>query len=311
MASAKEALLQVRDRVVFNLAVRSQLPKVAIWGNCQSYGLQRTLLSDPDFCKKFSLLRLPPVHEITPMELRRLRAALPQVDFFVTQNIRENYRGLGLGTSDLLQFCRADAKVVRIPTVYFRGHHPFLCYVRPSSATSVPQMPVTGDYHDLRAIAGAAAALGFATAGPGDQRKIHQRTYFESLEELKRRDETLDVVVADIFAHDGRRTNLLHTINHPANRLLSELANRIASRLGATFTPRPGMREWLGDIRLVDDAPANTHAASGHWDSPDQAYSISQVIELHKAVYRDNPRLLKHAMKTHLSEMVDFGLVTN
>lgn len=210
-------------------------PICLVWGNCQAEALRIVLSSAEDL--PYRTMRVPPVHELEIGDLEYVERAVDAAAVLVSQPIRSGYRGLPIGTSDMLARSNSPSTSIVWPVVRYGGLYPFQVIVRhPSNPSAVPPgVP----YHDLRTILGAwdkgvsAAAVRAAAEW--------------SIDELARRERKhCDIGVSDTLASFGARA--AHTINHPGNEVLLELGRRILERLGCS-NPVPPQRELLGMIR--------------------------------------------------------------
>jgi hypothetical protein len=128
-------------------------PIGVIMGNCQAESL-RVALGDEDV----RFLRVPPVHELEADDMPLLARILARTDVFITQPIRDDYRGLPLGSEQMRALLPAGAKTTTVPVIRFAGLYPFQAIIRPPSDTSL--VPPVVPYHDLRLVAEAARRAG-------------------------------------------------------------------------------------------------------------------------------------------------------
>ncbi|WP_241490615.1 WcbI family polysaccharide biosynthesis putative acetyltransferase, partial [Microbacterium testaceum] len=65
-------------------------------GNCQAESLRLVIASEA-----LPAIRIPAVHELTATDAARLHDVLARASFLVAQPVRDDYRGLPLGTAQL------------------------------------------------------------------------------------------------------------------------------------------------------------------------------------------------------------------
>lgn len=280
-------------------------------GNCQAEALRQVLETVED--RPYRTVLVPPVHELTAEDLPHLDALLGEAQVLVSQPIRPNYRDLPLGTEEMAGRLPAGARVVRWPVIRYAGLYPFQAIVRRPSDRSItpPGVP----YHDLRTVV--AARSGRAPADPWDVDVAADR--FVAAAEASRatlaarEHRDTDVAVSDVFASCG--ADACHTINHPGNPVLIELARRVLDAAGVRRAVGAVDRTLLGSVyaplesRVLDalhlSAPARTE-----WTLESRRLSIQEVHEVQMRWYSDNPDFLDLAVERHGEMMEILGLPT-
>ncbi|RUQ39467.1 hypothetical protein D8M15_12365, partial [Micrococcus sp. HSID17228] len=135
-----------------------------VWGNCQGESYRRLLGGEPGtplHGADLVSVRVPPAFEAQPDEVEHLERLLPRVKALVTQPIPHDYRGMPIGTDQLVARLPEDAAVVRIPVVYDVSRFPWQVTLRnwkfaPGAAERPGEDPPVVPYHDLRVLAEAA-----------------------------------------------------------------------------------------------------------------------------------------------------------
>lgn len=224
-------------------------PLALVHGNCQAESLRILLSASPTFpCRT---VRVPPAHELTAEDMPALDELLSRTVLLLSQPVREDYRGLPIGTTQLRARLGAR-RVVRWPVVRFTGLHPYSAIVRhPSDRSAVP--PVV-PYHDLRTLAAAAGRVRSADDVPGVPAERLRVIGIDSVAELARRERLhTDVGVSDLLI--GYGLDAAHTLNHPGNRVLVALARRIQQAVGAPVDAVDPGREMLGGIKAPLEEP--------------------------------------------------------
>lgn len=268
-----------------------------VLGNCQAESL-RIVIDGPDL----PTVRIPPVHELETADLPHLDRLLSQASLVITQPIRDDYRGLGVGTRQLAARLPSAVRLVVVPAVRHRALYPAQVVVRhPDRPIEDPPLVA---YHDLRTVA---EALGHRR--PQLTPVVVRAIGAESSAELRRREERAGAVpVSDVF--DRPRFPLLRTLNHPGNPVWEMLARRVRERVGLSdATTDPG-RELLSSVVApredvaveawdLDDAP------DPHWYVGGRAVHADEVREAQLRWYAENPELLRLAADRHAEALAE------
>lgn len=253
-------------------------------GNCQAESLRLVIASDA-----LPAVRIPAIHELIADDAARLHRLLDGASFLVTQPVRDDYRGLPLGTAQLRGSLPAAAHVVTVPAVRFAGLHPFQAVLR---LPAFPEDPPLVAYHDVRTVA---AATGLAIPDALAPAAVHAIAE-ASRAELRRREALgLDVVASDLF--DPVIDDLARTVNHPGNAVFLPLGERIVSALGAPGTAvdpgrpilaavRAPLEDWVVDAWNLDAEPRLDWIVAG------ETIPAAVVREAHLSYYAERPALL-------------------
>jgi hypothetical protein len=288
-------------------------PLWLVVGNCQAEALRQMLDTACD--RPFRTVRVPPVHELTTDDLPHLARLLRQAAVLLSQPIRTDYRGLPLGTEQLIAAAAPDTIALRWPVIRYAGLYPFQVIVRRPADRSIVPPPVP--YHDLRTIS--AALEGRTAKDPWDVEvePARFRTVAEmsrsTLAERERRD--TDVGISDMLSSAG--CDAAHAINHPGNTVLAALADRILGALGVPEHVNPADKPLLDSVyvpleqrvlaALNLDGPGR---ARTHWwyDGRQLDSDWVHCVQIHW--YQDNLDFLPLAVERHRSTMDALGLST-
>jgi hypothetical protein len=297
------------------------LPVLIVWGNCQAEAVRQLLAGSPTLQAR--TVRIPPVFELTEADLGPLRRLAERADLLISQPVKDDYRGLPLGTDQLAALIRPGGTVVRWPVLRCAAYHPFQAIVRDPRDES--RDPPVVPYHDLRTLASArrgedllAAEIAVsACRSVGDASKA----------ELRRREQAqCDVAISDIF--DRPEPGDMFTINHPGNRVLVELAQRIQTAIGRPADAVDPGRNLLGELVAPMPAPALAalglpgtetagarDAAPGRHPEPESAWQVRgrriPTQEIHRTQwqwYRDNPWVVDAGYQRHRDTLEVLGL---
>lgn len=278
---------------------RTERPVALVHGNCQAESLRR-LLGDEDLLH----VRLPPVHEMTRSDVPPLLRWLERADVFVSQPIRDGYRGLPIGTRELARATRA--RLVVVPVVRSARLYPAQAIIRPPSDPSL--VPPVVPYHDLRTLAAAARLRGRAELSPTAVRAVADA----SLGELRARERRHGaVVVSDLLAEDGFAA--MRTINHPGNAVLAGLARRVREAAGLDGGVADPGRPLLDAVHApreaavvaalgLDDEPRE------HWLVDGAPVATEAVREAHLRWYEDHPDAVAAGLQRHAATLAALGL---
>lgn len=292
---------------------RRARPLIAIWGNCQAEALRIMLAASPGIRERYDTVRLPGVHEVGRQQLPAVRMMLRAVSILIVQPIKEGYRGLPISTNEMLEFC-PDARIIRFPSMYYTGLHPFLAYVHATGPVGT-KAPLTSHYHDLRFIAAASGRSGTSRAtvfpSSGADPRALRTMADESLAELRRRERDLDVRVAD--AIQGLGAESFWTVNHPSNAILRRASDQIHVALGIPPTTDVVANELLDVVTVpvhaeIREALGLPIAESAIWKINGRPHSDFEVAQAHLAFYRDQPDVLRVALEEHQDRLDRLGL---
>ena len=249
-----------------------------VLGNCQAESL-RLVMDAED--RRF--IRVPPVHEMTADDARRLHEVVAAAHTVVTQPVRDDYHDLPLGTRQVA--AATTARVLTVPPVRFAGLHPFQAAIR---VPGVDEDPPLVAYHDVRTLA-AAAGLPVASALAPDAVRAVGRA---SVDILRERERSTDIPVSDLF--ETVTADHMRTVNHPGNAIWLPLGARILDALGAAEGPVDPGRPLLDSVRAplaaeVLEAWALSDEPQEQWIVEGKPVSDAEVREAHLTWYAEHP----------------------
>lgn len=291
-------------------------PRVYVHGNCQAEAL-RISLSTADAVDS---VRVPPVHELTEDDLPHLERLLAWADVLAAQQVSAGYRGLPLGTAEVLSRMAPGARLVRLPNYFSTVLYPEQVLVRHEDPGVVD--PPVVPYHDVRRL-GLAAGWRAPDRGPADARQgLADRSggltagavsdnAARSLAELERREEAQGSLrISDVVRSAGAEAGW--TVDHPGNPVLLALAQRVlhavaaeeglggsgAARVTATAQVSDPGRVLLGSVRTplrieVLDALGLDGEPREGWLVDGREVSDEEIGEAHLAFYADHPHVVE------------------
>ena len=273
---------------------------LVVVGNCQAESTRKLLMSTGHFSGE----RIAPVHELEAPDMGWFLDLVARADVLVTQPIRDNYRGLPVGTRQL----RTSARRVVVPVLRFDGLMPHQAIIRDPADSSLN--PPVVPYHDLRILT--AAARG--DEKPVAHRPLHDayvRAAAMSVEQIRSREQRHGSVVVSDYLETAP---VWHTVNHPDNATLAFMASRVLEALGLPGEPVPPDYEMLGGL----DAPVEAAAAEALgvsvqgrdvWrDRSNGVISADEIREAQLEFYRQRPALVAHGLARHAERIVNLGL---
>lgn len=279
-------------------------PHVTVVGNCQAESLRKLLHSTGLIESR----RLPPVHEITAADMPALARELAGTDVLISQPVRPDYRGLALGTAQLAELLPAHARTLVFPVLRFDGLMPYHAIIRDPEIPSLN--PPVVPYHDLRILC-AVAAGGTEPVNARPDEKALRAAAAMSVEQMRRREAAHSAVAMSDYLETSP---VWHTVNHPDNATLIELATRVAAEFLDGAVVRPPDYEMLGQTQApVDPAAARAFGVpvSGRteWTFRGEAIADADIISAQMQFYRDRPNLVAAGLQRHGDRIAELGLL--
>ncbi|OEX92090.1 hypothetical protein A0K93_11425 [Corynebacterium sp. BCW_4722] len=284
------------------------MPILTVVGNCQAESTRKLLMSTGHFAGE----RITPVHELEQADMGWFTELLRRTDVLVTQPIRDDYRGLPVGTRQMRELLPRGARHVVVPVLRFDGLMPYQAIIRDPADTSLN--PPVVPYHDLRILAAAARGLDAPVeANPGHD--ALRRAAAMSVEHIRVRERAHGAVAVS----DYLETNpVWHTVNHPDNATLTFLASRVLEALRLDGEPQPPDYEMLGGLDAPVDAdsvaalgvdPAKAAGRDAWRDRSAGVIDASEIVSAQLAHYLQRPALVQHGLERHAERIANLGLL--
>jgi len=294
-------------------------PLCLVYGNCQAEPIRALLASSPEFANRYEALPMPAVHEIPPSRLPALQTIIRASSLIIAQPIKDDYRGLPIGTNQIAALAPRDCIVLRFQAMHYDALYPFQFNVLGDDRLGI-SAPLTA-YHDLRTLS--AAARGFST-NSAMHWLSHLRPSQHALRTvadhagalIRTRDSTTDIRLFDsIVARPGAGPPSFFTVNHPSRLVLQRIADSIHEILGLTAaTNEVDGRQPLGQYRTpieqcVIDALGLSLEPTHDWVIDGRRVSTAHIVRRHLAWYRRRPDVVRAALDAHADRIATFGLV--
>jgi Polysaccharide biosynthesis enzyme WcbI len=271
---------------------RDGRPLLLVHGNCQAESLR--VLLDGD-ASPVRTVRVPPVHELAAEDLPHLDRLLAEVDVLVSQPVRDGYRGLPLGTAEVLARAGRRPRSVVVPIVRWAALHPFQVIVR-TPAGDPPLVP----YSDLRTLTLAAGRPALPGTPSADAVRAVRALSVREL--LAREERHGSVGVVDLLHAAGAAA--AHTVNHPGNGVLAGVARRVLDAAGSPAEPTDPGRTLLDRVHTpvqpeVLAALGLTGGARDDWLVEGRRIPDAAVREAQLRWYADHPGVAEAGLERH------------
>ena len=283
---------------------------MVVWGNCQAEPLA-ALIREPLRHAGLEVASVPPVFLATEDDLARTRALLARTAFLISQPVRDNYRVRGCGTEQLAGHLPPSGRLVTFPVIFHIGMFPYQVNAHGSAGERV-EAPLT-DYHDLRAIVAARRGLDVGEAlswWPAPAAAAVREVNEESVAELGRREQGLDVAVSPVID----RPDAMWTISHPTNAVLASVAEGVLAAMGVDGTVEVPPRQFLGERQAPREEAVLTARgwpaglATTAWVFRGRAYPLRAVLEQHLPFYAARPDVVTDALTRYADRLALLGL---
>ena len=125
-------------------------PLAVVYGNCTAEPLRCLLADSLAFSEAYRTEPTAAVHEISSQDtVARLRQTMAEAKLVINQPIRDNYRGMPVGSDQITSAAPPDARRLTIPALFYDGIFPYQVYVR-ATDSGREEIPHLAGYHDLR-----------------------------------------------------------------------------------------------------------------------------------------------------------------
>lgn len=212
-----------------------------VYGNCQSLYISLILAESRQFSNDYILMVMLPVQNIEFEKIKGFdKRVMKHISCFIYQKVkRDNAFGEKLSTDELIPMLKPECKKCTIPFVYLlayfpqhiknprndmlkrgEGHYPYGDRVIRDCLESGKSVDET--------------ARNLADLSLFSEEEV-QENYKNSLQELKKREENLDVIISDFLEKNFKSKYLFYTPSHPTNECMVEVVYRILNFFGYEY----------------------------------------------------------------------------
>lgn len=275
---------------------------LTVVGNCQAESLRKLLASTGHF----ESVRIPPVHELEASDMEWFGEQLARTDVLVSQPIRDNYRGLPVGTAQMLAQLPPGARHAIVPVLRFDALMPYTAIIRDPADSSLN--PPVVPYHDLRILCAAAGSPQAAAPAPS----AYRRAAAMSIDQIRSREERFGAVTVSDYLET---MPVWHIINHPDNATLAVVASRVLEALGLPGSVEMPDYEMLGGLTAPLDPGAcgalgvSVPGRTVWRDRDGTEIPWSDIEEAQLEHYRQRPALVAHGLERHADRIANLGLL--
>lgn len=199
--------------------------KLVIVGNCQAAPLGRllTFLND-----RVDVTAIATVHKLDSSNEGDYSEFFDAADLIITQKISDNYQCEFVRTKVLEE--KFPTKILKIVNLFYSGYHPDWIYLKGKN-NKILTGPMT-DYHNSTILDGWKNSLSIDEVQKNLTCEEYNLAKYggaqrATLEELKIREQDVDISITDYIEDSLKKNQLFYTFNHPSKKLLAEYAVRI------------------------------------------------------------------------------------
>lgn len=221
--------------------VRKDRQTALIYGNCQTEIIANMLEYNTEFHNRYVLLRVPQIHlyrdEEQIQQIFYQNAIMQKIDLFIYQNVKESNRfSAWLGVNNIMKQMSNNCKRLCIHNIYFDGY--FIQYDaddnRYFNNMNHKDFPYTdgivhGLIKDKKNIDEILKLINDTELMPRNEILAKCQ---ESIDNLRQRENNVDIPIVDYIEEHYRKEQLFYTYNHPKSKVIYEYAKRILETLG-------------------------------------------------------------------------------
>ncbi|MBE7213921.1 WcbI family polysaccharide biosynthesis putative acetyltransferase [Shewanella benthica] len=281
--------------------------KIVIVGNCQARPIAKIMSK---LNGNIDVTNVAIVHLLNDELFHQFENDFEEADYIITQLVADNYPCKFVRTSNLKR--KYGAKVYSIVNLYFSGYTPDWVYIRnPGKGTLKGPM---SDYHNLTIVKAWLDKLsGDDAVLLVEDREYNKENYshlaLSSLDELKQREMTADVKIADFIESQMNAQRLFFTFNHPCMFLIIEYCCRLLTTLNISYDKHnatdlgemlnqfiPNLNSGLNfnfpSEKIIKGVEVVSIAIDELKTGAKREYSLREIIEVFYQVYDMNASLI-------------------
>lgn len=201
-----------------------------IYANCQNKLVAQYLNKSSDFNQEYLIHRFP-VHHLIEKESTIPQELLQQADLFIYQPVKKIH---GDRSSEfILSQLPSSCQKISFPSLYFKGYFPQYCK-NPANKVIKPNYPYGimphGDSNIISLVnegKSVTEIIKILSDPNFYSRDFVIKNFNSTINELAKRETTIDIKVSDFIKLHYQNYYLFHTQNHPSDLLGSYIANQI------------------------------------------------------------------------------------
>ncbi|MDQ1339783.1 MAG: hypothetical protein QG567_937 [Campylobacterota bacterium] len=256
-----------------NLSKNKQI-KIVVIGNCQSRPIARCLSL---LNSNIVITSIAVVHLLKSEQIDEYEKYFEEADYIVAQLVADDYHCEFVRTCELKK--KYAFKLVSIVNLYYQGYNPELMYLRNTSQGTL-KSPL-GEYHNKTIVDSWKKSLSIEEClNLCNDFEYNQQMYSgiaeKSINELKNREKSADVLIADLIDKELVSRRLFFVFNHPSIWLIKEMCIRILEKLDIEI---PHKNKTLNIPELLDKiiVPVNIYAKESLGLSFEDVYDFQGV----------------------------------
>jgi len=211
----------------------SKKRKVFILANCQGRAIKTFFRNVERLNNMFDVFEIKPIHLLSSIDKNEIYEAIKNTDIFIYQPISERFGEYS--SNNLISHLRTEAIIISFPVIYFSGYNPESIYLKDENNKKVNSFV---DYHDINLLNAYHQKVDSVEFIHNIQKpdfysdSICRSFINDSISELKRREQDIDITIHDIISDSMMGERLFYSMNHPSNFLLFIIFNKILKHLG-------------------------------------------------------------------------------
>lgn len=212
-----------------------------IYGNCQTEIIANMLEYNDEFNRQYVLLRVPQIHlyrdEKQIEHIFYKNNIMQIIDLFIYQRVKENNRfHVMLGTDNILKQFNSNCRCLAIHNIYFDGYFPQYDANDERYFRNLNQkdFPYTDGIIDLMLKEKKSVDEIVTLISSEDlfsEKEVKEKCE-QSINNLREREKSVDVPIADYIEQNYCNEQLFYTYNHPKNIVIYEYVKRLLKSLG-------------------------------------------------------------------------------
>lgn len=291
--------------------------KIVAIGNCQLVPIVQNILSTPELTEKYTLFQGRSVHMISEEQVKNLHEHIAFCDLLICTHVNEGYRnGIGVDTNHLLSRAKKAEKIIIVPSIYWEGQTPELCYMKNLDGSNNTEL---FDYHNKiifsSYIRGYSLEETLSALLDGEKISFNTNLIETTTNNLIKREkvirqeyegamerEIVTIEFSDFIIKNYTSSRLFWTFNHPTTFLINYISRLIMDLIGCNSHANM-MREELLDGSFFPIHKSVYNALNCDFKNESRfkvrrkCYSPFDIVNLYFDFYKKNSDLVMHNKK--------------